>query len=280
MEKTIFALRQLEKELVTKDIVYHENKFRYYLNFNEPNKNLETVILLHPAFSDHRIFLRQFEAWRYKYNLIALDMAGHGFNNKVNSKMTIEDMPKILEMIVNQYQIKSVHIIGVSMGSLVAQAVARELGDKTKGVSIIGGYSIYRNNESILRQQKKEMGKWLFMILFSMKKFRQYLVSVSVHSDEGKYVFGLGTNCFSRRSFVPMQGMGKLMQPIDESMKFPSLLMAGEFDQPLAIETAKAWHLTEPNSELVILKDAGHCANVDNPNAFNEQLEKFIDKVK
>jgi len=45
------------------------------------------------------------------------------------------------------------------------------------------------------------------------------------------------------------------------------------------METAQRLHALEPGSQFAMVKDAGHCANVDNSASFNAVLESFLDKA-
>ena len=59
------------------------------------------------------------------------------------------------------------------------------------------------------------------------------------------------------------------------SIRVPTLVLAGERDTPFLAGTdymaAKI-----PNAGKVVLRDAGHTANVDNPEAFNAAVSGFL----
>jgi pimeloyl-ACP methyl ester carboxylesterase len=60
--------------------------------------------------------------------------------------------------------------------------------------------------------------------------------------------------------------------------KYPTLILTAEFDIELAKKLAKEWHTNSDNSEYFMIKDAGHCANIDNPFEFNKLVKEFIDR--
>jgi len=37
------------------------------------------------------------------------------------------------------------------------------------------------------------------------------------------------------------------------------------------------WHDTEPNSQMIVFENAGHCVNMDVPDVFNIIMENFWD---
>ena len=59
-------------------------------------------------------------------------------------------------------------------------------------------------------------------------------------------------------------------------LNYPLLILSGEKDIELVQRLGKRWHDSEPTSKYHIIRDAGHCANMDNPDEFNSTLMEFI----
>lgn len=243
------------------------------------NKEKETILMVHPAFADHQIFEQQVAYFRDQYQVITIDMPGHGDSQVRGSTITLKEMPEILSQILKENDINSCHIVGVSLGSLVAQAFADQYPDQVKSVVVVGGYSIHKENESIIKAQRKEGFKWMFYILFSMKKFRRYATSVACHTDQGRVLFNRGIQHFNRRSFPAMSGIKSFFTKIDDAVSYPLLIINGEYDIKLSLEAAKELHELEKHSHLLILLGAGHCVNLDAPDEFNRALDDFFSNV-
>ena len=114
-------------------------------------------------------------------------------------------------------------------------------------------------------------------MIFSMDAFRRYVGKVSAINPSEQIRFYESAKHFSRRSFSVMSGLNKLIANRNVQRSFPLLILAGEKDNVVAIKAAKEWHNVEPtNSNLVIIKNAGHCANMDNSEEFNNIVESFI----
>lgn len=262
------------KELIEKTYSYKGMDVYYYVTGNLEG---EAIVLLHPAFGDHKIFKEQFEYFQEKYYLIAIDMIGHGNSQLDSSKANLGDMPEIIKGILLENEISKAHLVGVSLGSIIAQGVAEQCPSFVSTVTIVGGYSIHKDNKEILKAQRKEMFKWLFYIVFSMKKFRNYVANVSVYSEEGKKVFREGMDKFKRKSFIGMQGTDKFFIAKDEPVDYPLFIVCGEHDIEIAKRAGKGLEILEPKAHYIEIKDAGHCANIDNAPCFNRLLEEFIE---
>lgn len=252
---------------------YKSQNIFYYTGGNPKG---ETLVFLHPAFSDYTIFIEQLRYFEEEYNLVTIDMIGHGNSQIVDSKVNMGDMPDIINNILVENNITCAHLVGVSIGSLIAQGVANKYPSISKSVTIVGGYSIHKENKDILKAQRKEMFKWLFYIIFSMKKLRNFLVKVSVSSEYGKKVLKAGADRFTRKSFMGMRGMEHIFIDKPEPVPYPLLIVSGEYDLDLVKVVGIKLERLEPTSKYIEISEAGHCANIDNPKAFNEALKAFI----
>lgn len=260
-------------KLEIKQYHFKDMNCSYYIG-NSGKK--ETLLFLHPAFADHQIFQYQIEHFSEIYNLITVDMIGHGDSQVNRENVNMGDMPEILSGILKENGIEKVHVIGVSLGSLVAQGFADKYPESIHSVTIVGGYSIHKDNEDIMKAQRKEMFKWLFKLIFSMPKFKEYVVQTSVYTETGRELFRNGISKFSRKSFRGMQGMNRIFTKKAEPVNYPLLIICGEHDIDMAKRAGKRLEKNEPSSRFVLVKDAGHCVNVDVPDDFNQLLEEFL----
>ncbi|MFS1518799.1 alpha/beta fold hydrolase [Bacillus sp. SCS-151] len=256
-----------------KTLNYNEYELYYYTS--GLNKK-ETIIFLHPAFSDHTTFVDQFTSLSDQYNIIALDMIGHG---KSQPKKTSDDIGTTIQHvkeIMDENNMKHCHIVGVSLGSLVAQGFAAKHPTLVKTVTVVGGYSIHNYNKGILKAQKKEILSWVFKVLFNMEGFRRYVAEASTYKKHAYDRFYKSSKHITRKSLKYMQGMQKILIKSDEPVPYPLLIVYGEHDLEKGINHAKFWNKQSLGSKLHIVKDAGHCVNMEQPEEFNKVLTNFI----
>lgn len=148
-------------------------------------------------------------------------------------------------------------------------------------MTILGGYDINANNKEIAKAQRSENIKWIFKALFSMNSFRKYVSTVSVSQPNEQARFYEMASMFTRKSFTCMSGLGNVIKQRDNIIRNYSLLiLSGDKDIELAKIMSKKWHDYEPTSKFYMIKNAGHCANMDNPNDFNRIVMSFIKQEK
>ncbi len=261
--------------LSTYTLENEKGSLSYYTNTIESNK--ETILMLHPAFADHEIFIRQTEAFHKNYNLLLLDFPGHGQSKVKGSSLNLVMLPTLIKEILERLSIQKVHVLGVSLGALIAQGLADQYPSLIQTITLVGGYSIHKDNDDVLKTQQKEMFRWIFFLIFSMKKFRSHLVKVSASSPEGRKYMASGLAKISRSTFLKMNGLDKLFRKTEEDKTYPLLVAVGEYDQEIA-HTSSQKLSTLPNAKYYLVKKAGHCANIDNYKDFNATYLNFIAK--
>lgn len=269
MEVTI----QIESKADHKTIRHNGNTIHYFVSGNEQG---ETVVFLHPAFGDHRCFDGQTDYFSANYRVLTVDMLGHGLTGVGKSKdkisATAAHVAKILE---SENRVRA-HIAGVSLGALLAQDFALKYPNKVLSLTALGGYNINRKQPEVAKSQGLEMLKWFIMMIFSMNAFRRYTANVSAINEAEQIRLYESAKNFTRKSFTVMSGLGRLIADRNIERRYPLLILSGEKDNELALKMAKQWHENDSGSEFHIIANAGHCANMDNAEAFNGILMNFI----
>jgi pimeloyl-ACP methyl ester carboxylesterase len=251
----------------------------HYFCAGESTKDL--IIFLHPAFADHTCFDKQIDFFSKNFRVISIDMLGHGLSKVAKAKDKIDATVSHIDEILRLEGFQNAHIVGVSVGSLIAQYFGLKHPEKVKSMTILGGYDINADNSEISKAQRSEQLKWIFKALFSMNSFRRYVSNVSVSNLESQVLYFEMSKMFTRKSFMAMSGLGNVIQKRENiTSSYPLFIICGDKDLELSKRTSKKWHESNPNSKYYLIEDAGHCANMDNSEKFNELLMDFIKQIQ
>ncbi len=255
---------------------YLENSpIAYYI---DDSANKEWLVFIHAAFVDHRMFEKQFNYFLGKYNLLAIDILGHGNSMHIHKGDNIEKMSDWLDQIFQKHKIHAAHFIGVSLGSVFIQDFANKYESKVLSLACFGGYDI--NNFDMKRQKANSKGQMKMMLkaLFSIKWFAKANKLISAYTDNAQTAFYNMNIQFKKSSFMYMAGLNKLVNKYPKKQrKYKLLVGCGEHDIPMEIEIVNEWAEYE-NCDKVIFNGAGHCVNMDVPLEFNVYLENFLQK--
>ena len=247
----------------------------HYYSSGDTTKEL--IVFLHPAFADHRCFDKQIDCFAKDYRVITIDMLGHGLSKVDKAKDKIDFSINHINSILKLEGYDNAHFVGISMGTLIAQYFALNHPEKVLSITILGGYDINADNTEIAKAQRSENIKWIFKALFSMASFRRYVSSVTVSQSVEQARFYEMADLFTRKSFTVMAGLGTVLQKRGNIKRdYPLLILSGDKDIELAKIISKKWHESEPSSEYDLIENAGHCANMDNSEAFNRIVMDFI----
>lgn len=263
----------MSNQLSAKTINVHDFDLHYYTAGSTHNPAL---ILIHPAFGDHQCFAQQIDSFAKLHYVILIDLPGHGRSQPSKALIGIERTPEYLAAILQNENHAQAHVLGVSLGSLIAQEFAYRYPHLIASVTVVGGYSIFGDQRAVMQAQRKEMLKWIFMVLFSIERFRRYVARISVFYSAGQELFYQRMQFFSRSSFRLMSKLNQIMHPNEAAPQQKLLVLVGEHDQPIALQAAREWQQQQPTIGYHVLPNAGHCANMDNPTLFNQLVLDFV----
>jgi 3-oxoadipate enol-lactonase len=67
--------------------------------------------------------------------------------------------------------------------------------------------------------------------------------------------------------------------PLLASIRVPALVLVGDEDVLTPPSEAEKMHAALPDARLEVIRGAGHLSNLENPDAFNAALSRFLDRV-
>lgn len=249
------------------------------------NKEQELLIFLHPAIGDHRCFDSQLKAFSQHYRVITVDLLGHGKSQAGKSKDKIDASARHLKEIMEREGYENASLVGVSLGALVAQDFASKYPERIKALVAVGGYDIHASEKELSaarRAQSKTIFHMLSRAMFSMKAFRKYIALNTVDSPEQQARIYEIAGSYTRGSFKVMPGLNKIIQAKENyTAPYPLLIINGDREkEAVAISLSESWHGRNKSSQFHIIEGAGHCANMDKPEEFNQLVLAFLEKQR
>lgn len=245
----------------------------YYISGKEKD---EWVLFIHAAFVNHRMFQAQIDYFRDKYNVLTLDIIGHGKSTKTRKGDSIDMMSAWISEILKIEKIEKIHIVGVSLGAVLAQDFANQYPEAVQSLACFGGYDI--NNFDIKMQKENSASQMLMMLkaIFSIKWFAKSNKKISAYTLQAQNDFYKMNIQFPKKSFMYLASLSSMVNVRQSKpRKYPLLIGCGKYDIPMELSAIEMWKKNEPESKMVIFEDAGHCVNMDTPQKFNATMEEF-----
>lgn len=176
----------------------------------------EWALFLHAAFVDHNMFRTQVEHLQGRRNVLLVDVLGHGRSTDARKGDSIDKMSEWTASILEAEGIDKAHVVGVSLGSVLAQDFANHHPDSVRSLACFGGYDI---NDFDAKMQRGNASKQMLMLaraLFSMTWFAKANKEICAHTPEAQEEFYAMNLCFPRKSFKYLAGLKR--RPHSESM--------------------------------------------------------------
>lgn len=245
----------------------------YYVSGKEKT---EWILFIHAAFVDHNMFQTQIDYFQNKYNILTFDIIGHGKSTKVQKGDSINKMSAWISEILKTEKIEKIHIVGISLGAVLAQDFANQYPEAVQSLACFGGYDI--NNFDVRMQRENGASQMLMMLkaVFSIKWFAKSNKKISAYTRQAQEDFYEMNIRFPKKSFMYLASLNSMINVRQTTpRKYPLLIGCGEHDIPMELSAVEMWKKTEPECRLIVFDGAGHCVNMDVPDLFNAAMEKF-----
>lgn len=244
--------------------------------FVSGTEHKDWVLFIHAAFVDHHMFQPQFAYFQNKFNLLAVDILGHGQSTDTRKGDSIDKMSKWIFDILKAENIETVHIVGVSLGAVLAQDFANHYPDAVSSLACFGGYDINHFDPELQKKNgAKQMGMMLKAI-FSVRWFAKENKKISAYTTQAREAFFDMNIRFPKKSFMFLATLDRMVNKYNTGKRnYPLLIGCGIYGIPMELEAIKQWKMSEPDCRVVIFEDAGHCVNMDVPQEFNNVMEAF-----
>ncbi|NLN50356.1 MAG: alpha/beta hydrolase [Acholeplasmataceae bacterium] len=249
----------------------------YYTIFQ--NESKPTIVMIHSYASSGKIFDSQVLALKRLYQLIVVDLPGHG-KSQYSKNVKINDMPEVIKLILDRENIAKTHLIGVSEGALVAQAFGQIFSNKILSAVVVSSFSIFHDSyKAFYESQFLTKLKLFFFWLFAFGKYKNYYVEKSALKLQAQTLFAQSMIGFSRRSVFVKKNLKRFYHLGEQKTKYPTYVVCGEFDLGIIKDASLQYEQKVPLTTVEGYNDAKQIVFLDNPRLFNERLKTFFKSV-
>jgi pimeloyl-ACP methyl ester carboxylesterase len=253
--------------------------YRTYLN----QHSKDWVTLIHGAGGSSSIWYKQLRSYSKSFNVICIDLRGHGGSNKVQWKKgdTFEQVAQDVIEVLNHLNIEKSHFVGISLGTIVIQTITRNFPNRVKSM-ILGGAVIELNTRTKFLIAFGNMFKNIVPYMWLYKMFAWIIMPKATHT-ESRLAFINQAKRMCQKEFIRWFQLTKSLNPYlrhlqVETKGVPTLFIMGAEDH-LFLTPIKELVKKQPELRLVCIDNCGHVCNIDKPNEFNVITMNFIKQM-
>jgi 3-oxoadipate enol-lactonase len=237
------------------------------------------VVLLHAIATHSALWLPQVGVWSAAYRVVRIDLPGHGASDPPLQPLQMADYAAAVKDVLDDLGIERAAIVGLSLGGMVAQAFA--LAYPARVQALVLAHTTARTEPAVreIWQRRLEqfeqhgleaqaaptLERWFTRAFASASPMTLEWIAGQVRATSAA---GYAT------AIRAIQGLDHLERL--QAIAVPTLVVAGDADSAVPPAAASALADCIPGAELVVLKDAAHLGNVQQPVAFTEIVGRFL----
>lgn len=255
------------------------------LTFEEHGEG-KPFVLLHAFPLSNKMWQPQIEALAAENcRLILPDLRGFGESHNFSDINTMGEMACDISELLEMLKIERAIIGGLSMGGYVTFNFLKRFPEKAAALVLCdtsAGSDSEESRESrftLIEQIETEGAQALIdemlpkLVCENTKQNKQELVNK---------IEKMFSEVNPQAAIAALRGMAQRKDNSDllNQISLPTLLIFGKEDKVTNLMTAENLSNKIPNSKLVIIEDAGHYSNLEQPEIFNMALVDFIKAVE
>jgi 3-oxoadipate enol-lactonase len=262
-------------QLNKQELTHSGSKLVYWLTGPE---KAPLVVLTHGATVDHRTWNPQLKALDGEYRVLVWDVRGHGQSQPIGEDFSIAGAAEDLVAILNEIKAKQVVLVGQSMGGNIAQELVFKHPERVRAMFLLGcACNTWKLNAYEKFQMK--IGVPILKYYPSGMLHSQMASRSSIDPKVQEYIAEASSKVMKAGNLNTIWNALSmcLHSEPDYRIECPLMLAHGEHDDLGNIKKVMPlWAWRDPQARYVVIPNAGHAANQDNPKFFNQLLLDFL----
>jgi 3-oxoadipate enol-lactonase len=237
------------------------------------------LVLSHSLACSVRMWDPQIAALKDKYRILAYDTRGHGATEATKGAYTLELLADDLFFLLQELKIKTTHYCGLSMGGMIGQTFALKYPGVFKTLTLADTTSRYPTEAWPVWQDRIKLAETKGMEPLAQPTLERWFTEPFRKSSPGPVeavrklivstpVAGYVGCCHA----IPKINLTARLKEI----KCPILVIVGADDPGTPPAMAREIHDNAPGSKLVVLPQAAHLANLEQPEGFTRALAGIL----
>ncbi|NOJ22667.1 alpha/beta fold hydrolase [Vibrio coralliilyticus] len=254
----------------------------FHKTYLHPTSN-EWVVFVHGAGGSSSIWFKQIKAYRQHFNLLLVDLRGHGKSNLfikelISNRYTFKAVTADILKVLDHLKITSAHFVGMSLGTIIVRNLAEMSTGRVKSM-VLGGAVTRLNTRSQVLVKLGNLCKHIVPYMWLYSLFA-YIVMPQRTQKESRHLFIREAKKLCqkefKRWFILTADVNPMMRYFKErELPIPTLYLMGERDY-MFIRPVKEMVAAHQKSTLLEIPDCGHVCNVERPEEFNQHSIAFI----
>jgi 3-oxoadipate enol-lactonase len=217
-----------------------------------------------------------------RYKVLRFDTRGHGETDAPPGPYTLDMLADDVKGLFDHLGIRECHWVGLSMGGMIGQTFALKYPGVFRSIALCdttsaypeGAAALWEGRVKVATEQGMEplvpptLERWFTE---GFRKAQPEKVATIADMIRATPVPGYAGCC---AALPKINSTARLKE-----IACPALVVCGEQDMGTPLAMSQAIHAAMPGSELVVIPNAAHISNLEQPEAFTAALGRFLARV-
>ena len=261
-----------------------ENDDDFVMAFQDSCDKL-ALLLIHGFPLSSQMWTPQLEDLGEFARVIAPDLRGHGQSDSVSGPYSITMLADDCADLLGHLNVATPFVVcGLSMGGYIALEFYRRYPEHVAGLILAATRAGADSDEGKANRDKAaELAKNEGATAVAAGMLPKMLAPQNYEFDEALVDY-VKDNMGSASLNGVVGALAAMRDRVDSTptlgdIEVPVLIIHGAADQLIPLSEAEAMHQAIPNSELVIVPEAGHLPNLEQPDYFNDAIIDFLEEL-
>lgn len=233
------------------------------------------VVLIHSLGSSVHMWREQIATLKGSHTMIAIDCRGHG-QSSANGEVSMATMAADVKAVLDHLAIKRCHVVGISMGGPIALLLNAGSPGVVQSLVLADSFAKPAEGSAERVAATKEAIAYISMQEFGNQYAAQRLLpstSLDVQDELAAAVAKVAPKAYNDTMASALLGDFTVALA---AVAVPTLVLVGDQDDITPEATSRFVADGIKGAELQVIPDAGHLSNLDNPQAFNAAVVRFL----
>lgn len=237
---------------------------------------------MHGAGGSSAIWFKQIRAFSNNFNVLVLDLRGHGDSKNMFSKnYTFDAITHDIVEVIDHLKIVKSHFAGISLGTILIRNLAEKHPERVKSM-IMGGAIMKLDFRSQVLMKVGMLCKSIVPYMMLYKLFA-FIIMPKKNHKKSRLLFVNEAKKLYQKEFIKWFKLTSEINPLLKMFRLkdvniPTFYVMGEEDHLFlpAIKKVVSQHV---KSSLLVVKNCGHVVNVEQASQFNDASIDFIKTI-
>ena len=248
-----------------------------YYFFNKKEQSIP-IVFIHGVGLTYEIWQPQIDFFK-DYSTLSYDILGHGKSSLNKQEINFDDFSDQLINLINELKINKIHLVGFSIGSLIARNFATKFNDRLQSLTLLG--SIYKRSEEQQKTVNERFDQAKKELKLSKQALKRWFTDRYIENNPSTYE--------KISKILASNNMANFLKVYElfvrhkndedfEKIKANTLVMTGEHDVGSTIDMSQELNKVIKNSELKIVKNGKHLCGIECADDVNLTIKNFVEK--